>query len=89
MYVLFVFSCFAMRTRGEMLSYAISFALGSAMKVVRGLRKGLTNEERYEVANRAVEEMKKYGDPWKLNEDVKWEGPSPATSWMPKSDYDR
>jgi hypothetical protein len=56
------------------------------VKVVRGLRKGLTSEERCEVANRAVEEMKKYGDPWKLKEEVKWEGPRPAISWMPPNE---
>jgi hypothetical protein len=46
-----------------MLSYAISFALNDAVKVVGGLRKGLTSEERFEVAKSTVEEMKKYGDP--------------------------
>ncbi len=71
------------RTRGEMLAHAISFALGNAVKVVRGLRYGLRNDERYQVAERTVEEMKKYGDPWKLNEDVTWEGPPPTISWTP------
>jgi hypothetical protein len=66
-----------------MLSYAISFALINAVKVVRGLRKGLSSEERDQVAQRAVGEMKKHGDPWRLNEEVKWEGPPPAISWMP------
>jgi hypothetical protein len=69
-----------MRTRGEMLAHAISFALGSAVKVVRGLRHGLRSEERHAVAERAVEEMKQYGDPWRLNEPVEWEGPPPAVS---------
>jgi hypothetical protein len=72
-----------MRTRGEMLMYAISFALGNAVKVARGLRQGLTPEDRDAVAERSVEEMKRYGDPWKLNDEVKWEGPPPAQSWMP------
>jgi hypothetical protein len=36
-----------MRTRGELLAHAISFPLNNAVKVVRGLRKGLTSEERY------------------------------------------
>jgi hypothetical protein len=71
-----------MRTRGEMLSDAISFALNKAVKVVRGLRKGLTNEERYEVANRAVDEMKKHGDPWRLSEEIEYEGPTLPPSPM-------
>ncbi len=78
-----------MRTRGEMLGHAISFALSNAVKVVRGLRKGLTSEERFDVAKSTVEELKKHGDPWKLNDEVKWEGPPPAISWMSKTDSDR
>jgi hypothetical protein len=74
---------YAMRTKGEMLAHAIAFALSNAVKVVRGLRQGLTPENKYAVAQRAVEEMKKYGDPWRLNDEVKWEGPPPAQSWMP------
>jgi hypothetical protein len=58
-----------MRTRGEVLSSAISFALIGAVKVVRGLRKGLSNDERYAVADAAVSHLKKYGDPWKLDEE--------------------
>ena len=65
-----------------MLAHAISLALNNAVKVVRGLRKGLTSEERYEVANRAVEEMKKHGDPWRLNEERTWDGQGPAQSPM-------
>jgi hypothetical protein len=63
-----------MRTRGEVLSSAISFALIGAVKVIRGLRKGLSNDERYAVADAAVSHLKKYGDPWKLNEEF----PPPA-----------
>jgi hypothetical protein len=59
-----------MRTRGEVLSSAISFALIGAVKVVRGLGKGLSNDERYAVADAAVSQMKKYGDPWKLDEEL-------------------
>jgi hypothetical protein len=78
-----------MRTRGEMLARAISFALGNAVKVVRGLRKGLTSEERYEVANRVIEETKQHGDPWRLNEDETWDGPAAAQTptsgrWTPE-----
>jgi hypothetical protein len=58
-----------MSTRGEVLSRAISFALIRAVKVVRGLRKGLTDDERHAIADSAVYHLKKYGDPWKLNEE--------------------
>jgi hypothetical protein len=36
-----------MRTRGDLLSFAIAFALRGARKLVRGLRQELTEEERY------------------------------------------
>jgi len=75
------------RTSRRTPAYAISFALIRARKVVRGLRQGLTPEEREAVADRAVEEMKKYGDPWRLNdEEPPWTGPGPAQSSMSKSD---
>ena len=37
-----------------MLRFAIAFALIKARKVVRGLRQGLTEEERYAVADAVV-----------------------------------
>jgi hypothetical protein len=58
------------RTRGDRLAFAISFALIRAVKVVRGLTQGLTNDERHAVADDAVQEMKKYGDPWRLSEEL-------------------
>jgi hypothetical protein len=71
------------KTRGESLAFAISFALIRACKVVRGLRQGLTEDERLAVADDAVEEMKRYGDPWRLNEDnPPWTGAGPAQSSM-------
>jgi hypothetical protein len=36
-----------MRTRGDMLRFAIAFALRRARKLVRGLRQGLSEEERF------------------------------------------
>ena len=71
-----------MQSRADMLRFAIAFAfaLRNAKKVVRGLKQGLTESERYRVADETVEELKRYGDPWKLNEDIKWEGPPPAIS---------
>lgn len=56
--------------RGEVLRYAISFALMGAVKVVRGLRKGLSEPERHAVADAAVSHMKKYGNSWKLDEEM-------------------
>jgi hypothetical protein len=52
-----------MKTRGDLLASRIAFALIRAVKVVRGLSLGLTSEERCAVADDAVKEMKRYGDP--------------------------
>ncbi len=57
-----------MHTRGDMLRFAIAFALMRARKVVRGLRHGLTEQERYEVADAAVRQLEANGDPWRLSE---------------------
>jgi hypothetical protein len=57
------------RTRGELLRYAISFALIGAVKVVRGVREGLSEEERYAAADKAVDQIRQHGDPWKVNEE--------------------
>ncbi|MGA8615648.1 MAG: hypothetical protein WB760_28995 [Xanthobacteraceae bacterium] len=57
-----------MQTRGDVLCFAIAFALIKARKLVRGLRQGLTEEERFRVADAAVDSLKQYGDPWRLNE---------------------
>jgi hypothetical protein len=40
-------------TRGEVLRYAIAFALRRSRKTIRGLKEGLTEEERYAVADHA------------------------------------
>jgi hypothetical protein len=60
--------------RGEALRYAISFALIGAVKVVRGLKKGLSEAERHEVAAAVVLSMKNYGDPWRLDEEMERSG---------------
>jgi hypothetical protein len=60
-------------TRGEMLGYALSFALMRATKVVRGLSKGLSDDERHAVVAEVVRRLKEHGDPWKLDE------PTPET----------
>ena len=59
-----------MPTRGEMLSFAIAFALTGARKLVRGLRQELTEEERYRVANDVVQRLKQHGDPWRLSDEL-------------------
>lgn len=53
-----------------MLRFQIAFALMAARKLVRGLRLGLTEEERYRVANDVVDQLQKHGDPWRLSEDL-------------------
>src|SRR5580698_5737350 len=54
-------------TRGEMLRSALSLALIKAVKMVRGLRQGLTNEERNAVADDVVRLLRKErNDIWKL-----------------------
>ena len=64
-------------TRGEVLRYAIAYALRRSRKVIRGLKQGLSEDERYAVADHVVAQLKERGDPWRLNEEVK---PAPAPS---------
>ena len=59
-----------MRTGGDMLGFAIAFALRGAREFVRGLREELTEEERYRVAGDVVHQLKQHGDPWRLSEDL-------------------
>ena len=49
---------------------AIAFALMGARKLVRGLRRGLSEDERYRVADDVVHRLKQRGDPWRLSEDL-------------------
>jgi hypothetical protein len=48
------------------------------LKIVRGLKQGLSEEERYAVADQTVALLKERGDPWRLNEEVK-SAPPPST----------
>jgi hypothetical protein len=57
-------------TKAKMLRYAIAFALRHSRKIVRGLKEGLTEDERYAVADRTVAQLKERGDPWRLNEEA-------------------
>ena len=68
------------RTRGDMLSSAVAFALGGARKLVRGLREELTEEERYRVADDIVVRLKQHGDPWRLSEELPPPGKGHSTS---------
>jgi hypothetical protein len=65
-------------TKGEVLKYAIAFALRRSRKIIRGLKQGLTEEERCAVAVHAVAQLKERGDPWRLNEEAPTAG-SPST----------
>jgi hypothetical protein len=69
-------------TKGEVLRYAIAFALRRSRKIVRGLKEGLTEDERYAVADHAVAQLKERDDPWRLNEEAPAAKP-PSTSSRP------
>ena len=58
-------------TRGDVLRYKLAFALSRAAKIVRGLRQGLTEDERHAVAEHVVGQLKEHGDPWGLEEEAK------------------
>jgi len=60
-----------MKTRGDMLRFAaIAFALMRARKLVRGLRQGLSEDERYLIADDVVHRLQQHGGPWRLSEDL-------------------
>jgi hypothetical protein len=65
-------------TKGEVLKYAIAFALRRSRKIIRGLKEGMTEEERFAVADHAVAQLKQRGDPWRLNEEAN-PAPPPST----------
>ena len=50
-----------MKTRGDMLRFAIAFALMRARKLVRGLRQGLSEDERYLIADDVVHRLQQHG----------------------------
>jgi hypothetical protein len=65
-------------TRGDILKYAVAFALSRASKVVRGLKQGLTETERCAVADHVVCQLMERGDPWHLGDEAK-RGDAPTT----------
>ena len=83
-----MFSSAPMRTRADQLRFAIAYALIKARKVVRGLRQGLTEDERYEVADAVVSRLQERGDPWQLSERLSDSAISAAHSWMPEHKKD-
>ncbi len=58
-------------TRGDVLRNRVAFALSRTVKIVRGLRQGLSEDERYAVSDQVVAQLKERGDPWGLNEEAK------------------
>jgi hypothetical protein len=57
------------RTRGEALSFSLSFALMKATKIVRGLSKGLSDDDRRAVVAETLRLLRKNdGDRWQLDE---------------------
>jgi len=65
-------------TRADVLRYNLAFALSRAAKIVRGLRQGLSEAERYAVADHVVSQLKERGDPWGLDQEAK-PGRGPTT----------
>jgi hypothetical protein len=53
-----------------MLRFAIAFALMRARKLVRGLRQGLSEEERYVIADDVVRRLQAHVDPWDLSREL-------------------
>jgi hypothetical protein len=53
-----------------MLRFAVAFAFMRARKLVRGLRQGLSEEERYVIADDVVHRLHQNGDPWRLSEEL-------------------
>jgi hypothetical protein len=55
--------------------------LRGARKLVRGLRQGLTEDERYRVADDVVQRLQQHGDPWRLSDELP--PPAPGFSTPP------
>ena len=48
-----------------------AYALLRARRIVRGLKQGLSEGERFAVADHVVSQLKQHGDPWHLSEEAK------------------
>jgi hypothetical protein len=64
--------------RGEILKSAVAFALRKLK--IHGRKGAMTEEQRYEAGDVVVYELKRYGDPWRLEEDMPENHPGP--SWI-------
>jgi hypothetical protein len=65
--------------------FAVAFALIKVRKVVRGLREGLTEDERYAVADAVMKRLKEHGDPRQLSEKLPSHSiTASARPWMPE-----
>jgi hypothetical protein len=71
-------------TRGDVLRDSIAFALRRARKIIRGLKEGLTEDERYAVADHVVSQLKARGDPWGLGEEAKAGGGHSTPEMTPR-----
>jgi hypothetical protein len=58
-------------TRGQMLQYAIAFALIRGRKISRGVKADLTDQDRFPIAGNVVDYLMQYGDPWGLKQEAK------------------
>jgi len=63
-------------TRGDNLRYAIAFALRRSRKIIRGLKEGLTEDERAtRLPIMPSGNSRSAADPWRLDEEVKAAAP--------------
>jgi len=60
------------------------FNVEKKSRVARNVREGLTENERYAVADAVVWRLKEHGDPWKLSEELPAQTTDAARPWMPE-----
>ena len=62
-------------TRGEMLRFAVAFALRTLK--IHGRKGVMTEQQRYEAGDLVVAQLKRHGDPWRLDETMPENLPGP------------
>jgi len=62
-------------TRGEMLRFAVAFALRTLK--IHGRKGVMTEQQRYEAGDLVVAQLKRHGDPWQLDENMPENLPGP------------
>lgn len=79
--------------RGKMLSFAVAFALRKLN--IHGRKGAMTEAQRYEAGDLVVRELRRYGDPWKLDEDIpertngpRWENGKPPSGYQAEWSFD-